>query len=452
MGHGSQFPYLEGTELEEVSVEFADIGGRLVSVLEEHGFAVVNDVLNSEDVMELQALFGRDLMDVCDHGINSTETNPTTVLEAYGRIVSAALIDVPRLWPGIHRRPSLAASFGIPQGRFAWAARMHPNIRAIYRLCHKDELEKETRDTPFSGDALSVGMDQVFFKPEHSACAAFTDCWGHADLNIHCSDGGGGRYRVYQSIVSLWPSLDMQDSTTVVWPRSHRNIFPSLMIDTAAVTNGKIGGISHFTRVDGMKGKPAAPEYFSHVAPDMKTAFEEHIKYSEDPKYSQRLHSRWSNERYLREARRVPLAAGSLIIWDSRTVHQGWDEGRRLAMPVCWEPRGRMSEVCEGELVARRKLRIAASGRCTTHWASLGREHSVPSRKPSTTAASNDNCSLVELATSRMLVPYCVSPEFAGQYPLILELCEQLKQSGDTDDTVAELLRSMMRPDIIAIL
>ena len=38
-----------------------------------------------------------------------------------------------------------------------------------------------------------------------------------------------------------------------------------------------------------------------------------------------------------------------LLLWDSRTVHQGWRGGPRLAMPICWEPRHRRSEEISSE-------------------------------------------------------------------------------------------------------
>ena len=49
--------------------------------------------------------------------------------------------------------------------------------------------------------------------------------------------------------------------------------------------------------------------------------------------------------------------------------------GPRLAMPVCWEPRERRPTE-----VFTRKLRLAASGLPSTHWASLGRQHNVTLR------------------------------------------------------------------------
>ena len=64
------------------------------------------------------------------------------------------------------------------------------------------------------------------------------------------------------------------------------------------------------------------------------------------------------------QAKRVPVPAGALLIWDSRLVHQGWRGGPRLAQPICWEPRARRSEEA-----LERKARLTALGLPSTHWA-----------------------------------------------------------------------------------
>merc|ERR1719356_604913 len=61
-------------------------------------------------------------------------------------------------------------------------------------------------------------------------------------------------------------------------------------------------------------------------------------------------------------ARRMPVPAGGLLLWTSRTTHQGWRGGPRLAQPVCMEPRARRSNEA-----LERKLRLAALGLPSTH-------------------------------------------------------------------------------------
>merc|ERR1719203_2007825 len=85
-----------------------------------------------------------------------------------------------------------------------------------------------------------------------------------------------------------------------------------------------------------------------------------------------RLEDKQLSERWYDSARRVPVPAGSLFLWSSRTVHQGWSGGPRLAQPVCWEPAGRRDERSR-----ERKLKMAALGLPSTHWASLGIPHTL---------------------------------------------------------------------------
>merc|ERR1719336_1688934 len=70
--------------------------------------------------------------------------------------------------------------------------------------------------------------------------------------------------------------------------------------------------------------------------------------------------------------RRIPVPAGALLLFTSRTTHQGWSGGPRLAQPVCWEPKCRRDE-----LMRERKMRLAALGLPSTHWASLGMPHEL---------------------------------------------------------------------------
>jgi hypothetical protein len=80
---------------------------------------------------------------------------------------------------------------------------------------------------------------------------------------------------------------------------------------------------------------------------------------------------------FIAGARRVPVPAGGLLLWSSRTMHQGHAGGARLAVPVCWEPVERRSS--EARL---RKARLVASGLPTTHWASLAYQHEVADVEP----------------------------------------------------------------------
>merc|ERR1711988_1253565 len=90
-------------------------------------------------------------------------------------------------------------------------------------------------------------------------------------------------------------------------------------------------------------------------------------------------------EQWSRGAGRVPVPSGALFLWSSKTLHQGWSGGPRLAQPVCWEPVGRRDDAA-----LDRKMRLAALGLPSTHWASLGIPHNLVAPKPcKPTAASS---------------------------------------------------------------
>merc|ERR1711988_1109366 len=69
-------------------------------------------------------------------------------------------------------------------------------------------------------------------------------------------------------------------------------------------------------------------------------------------------------------ARRVPVPAGGLLLWNSKTIHTGAQRGPRLAQAVCPEPAQRRSD---HQRLA--KLRMTALGLPSMHWASHGIQH-----------------------------------------------------------------------------
>jgi hypothetical protein len=69
-------------------------------------------------------------------------------------------------------------------------------------------------------------------------------------------------------------------------------------------------------------------------------------------------------------ARRVPVAAGSLLIFNSKTIHQGYSHGKRLAQTLAWEPKLYRTNASKFK-----KIDAIRKGYGTTHWASLGIHH-----------------------------------------------------------------------------
>merc|ERR1740123_1248666 len=96
------------------------------------------------------------------------------------------------------------------------------------------------------------------------------------------------------------------------------------------------------------------------------------LHYSEIAGMYDRAAARVLMEGWQQRARRIVAPPGSLLLWNSRTVHTGWRGGPRLAQAVCLEPATRRSEA---ERLS--KLRLAALGLPACHWASAGMQHDM---------------------------------------------------------------------------
>lgn len=237
---------------------------------------------------------------------------------------------------------------GLPHGAFAWESRLHPRVRRVYEAIHG------------TSDLVS-SCDNSFFACGASRKASENRNWPHVDHNKHdvsVEDAEGcpiGDWDVYQGILYIWPSTEERCSTTVVWTGSHTDVYEELMSGSVFSSKGRQG--RHFAMLSSVGNtSPLMPQWCA-------------------------------------AARRVPVPAGSLLLWSSRTMHQGWTGGPRLAQPVCWEPAARRSE-----LVRERKLRLAALGLPSTHWASLGIPHDLVvkgrAQQPEPTVASS-SCGVV---------------------------------------------------------
>jgi len=230
--------------------------------------------------------------------------------------VKALLEDPVHRWP-MNKLPlgtKFASDWGLPQGKAAWHCRAHPNVRATFAAV-------------FGDDRLCTGMDNVFFSNVPSVpgsnAAQLSRLWPHADQNSAVKPSG--RFECYQGVLYIWPATE-DTSATVVWPRSHTLVYPQLM---------QRGSFKrHFCMLSGS----------------------EHADFA-------------------RNARRVTVPPGGLLLWNSRTVHQGWPGGARLAFPICHEPASRRDHNA-----LARKQQVVLDGMPTTHWASLGEVHRVASK------------------------------------------------------------------------
>jgi hypothetical protein len=297
---------LEREVARAATVSFAalahDDGERaLRRILDTLGFAIVSDVLAADELEFVERQFADDLRSIIDVERSTAPEKVRPLLE-----------DPVHNWPLSHVSigTKFASDYGLPHGRAAWYCRSHPQVKRVF-------------EPLFGTPNLCVGMDNVFFNNEPSVpgtnAASQFNLWPHADQNVLLEPQG--QMECFQGVVYVWPAND-DTSATVVWPRSHRLVYPELMTRTFR---------GHFCSM----GKEDYADFAAN-------------------------------------ARRIPVPAGAMLLWNSKTVHQGIKGGARLAYPLCFEPTARRPRHA-----LKSKVKCVQQGCPTSHWASLGRAHAM---------------------------------------------------------------------------
>ncbi|EQC26884.1 hypothetical protein SDRG_15307 [Saprolegnia diclina VS20] len=186
------------------------------------------------------------------------------------------------------------------------------HIRRSRKIRHCYEILHGTKE-------LVVGTDSIMFN--RSPPKKLRQPWGHVDYHRDLI-----AHECFQSIVYLWDTND-ESSTTVVWPGSHRTQYEAVM-----------------------DGNPV-PRLFSLIPEAMV-------------------------DEYRASAFRVRVPKGAMIVWNSKLVHQGYDWGPRLAVPVCFEP-----AALRPDNVWAKKCALVASGVSGTHWAAVFHTHSATRKR-----------------------------------------------------------------------
>lgn len=392
-------PVMSAEDVAPLTVPFAEIQTRLRPTLQVHGVAVVTDVANPETVKSLERLFALDLAELLDAGA-------AAVAGADFAAAAAAACEDPRHFP-LASLPLLGpmercANRGLPQGQFAWSARLLDEVKQVYALLH-------------GTDDLVSSCDNAFFAPVAHRLEKQNRAFPHVDQNCHderwvdAAGRGIGEWESYQGILYVWPSTGEHASTTVVWPGSHQAEWDTMMADPKVERAGKRG--NHFVTIESLSNVQEL----------------------------NRLAAGWQQK-----ARRLPVPAGALVLWDSKLMHQGWRGGPRLAQPVCWEPASRRPAGTR-----ERKLRIVALGLPSTHWASLGMPHSVLGKGPEHTAvtpAEKTKAGLC-LPLRPSLRPLPLAPNALDKAPDLLDRLRAFKWDEPLPDDLRETLEASICDD-----
>lgn len=366
----------------------------LNSVLEEYGVAIVTYVLDKNERADLESDFVADLRNTVEYEQDSTSRCQREFLNEYfdGKDDDVKAKRQNFIIDDICQN-GLMATRGLPHGKFAWKCRLNEKIKKLFGIIFHED----------NSDALATGLDCPFFSPLDAEVQSANYEWLHVDQN----DNNGITHKLYQGVLYVWGSENKDASTTVVWPKSHKHIYDQMMSDSAAIQS------QHTINVNGLR--------------DMKN-MDIYPKAVEGSK-------------------RLSVPPGSLLLWNSRLIHQGWKSGPRLAMPLCWEPRFRADK----EALAR-KLWMCATALPSTHSAVEGRVHCVVSTRISPKPYCSDGMEQFPFSLLPVSTPWCIKPEaFDGWLQLQPHLWKTAKSDGKNEDSLSQeemkMIKNMLRDD-----
>jgi len=321
------FPVMSPEEVASISVSASAPPENMKAVLERHGVCLVTGILTAQECQSFENLWQADLCNVID--FKATPASEQAILK---RMRKDGLAHWPHDWSDSIGKKDKGSSSqrGMPHGSFAWNARLHQGVRTAFANIFN-----------VAPAELAVGLDCTFWSAADSPTAEFNSEWLHCDQNHRT----GLTWPCFQGVLYVWPSEGEGASTTALWPGSHREVYQRLMDDNLAKRLGRHRG-GQSIRLCNL-ADASIREELTHAA--------------------------------VAGSRRVPCPAGSLLLWDSRLIHQGWAGGPRLAQPVCWEPRIRR-EQDYGAL--QRKIFMCAAGVPSSHSSCEARVHGMAPRQP----------------------------------------------------------------------
>jgi len=392
---------MSAEEIAHSTIPFEQIKERLKATLDEHGAAVVSGVIPTEEELEeFENDFAEDLQDLIDTESlemapqevrDAYERFLTEGLRAFPQRTAER---------NLTAAAGFALFRCLAHGRFSWRVRRHPRVHEVFRTLYPMENSDlvTSLDVPFfspGGKAtetskFSAHVDQNAndVRPGLADCEIYQGVlyiWpapgrnpmpevgdrvesipeafipkDERDKPIRAGTQGTVKRIEGEQIWVQWgdesseywsspvelrilekgpetPGEVVTASTTVLWPGSHRSIWPKMMEDTSFKQSGKEG--MHYCEIAAM----------------------------EDERRARRLARGWAAH-----ARRCVVPGGGLLLWNSRTVHTGWRGGPRLAQAVCLQPAAHRPEK---ERIS--KMRLSAIGLPTVHWACMGMQHDM---------------------------------------------------------------------------
>ena len=351
---------------QDLEVPFSEVNEKLRDVLERQGVAIVTDVI---DANELRT-WSKPSLQIFPHWWMTMRSALATILVSRRRTINSSAMAF------VHFRTLRRGRFSASKALSCRAVSLLVTLRGA---CAGTQMHAAFAAAhPLDAGPLVTSIDVTFFSPEGGPKDDIYKGSAHTDQNSNDTrEPNLGGASVYQGILYVWPAGE-GCTTTCVWPGSHKAIWPRMMKDAACVAAGPKG--DHYCE----------------------------LKNLDDNSLREELLAGWNAH-----MRKLTIPAGALLLWNSRTVHTGWKGGPRFAQAVCLEP-------AAVRPAAQRlsKLRLAALGLPSTHWARIGHQHDVLpvytgwfESKPAAEAKGHDESSEVVLPLRPAIRPAALADD-----------------------------------------
>lgn len=354
-------------------------------ILETNGFVIVTGIWLPSDVDVQEALLQRDLIEMVDkESLADSSEEAKDLSRVFETFVSGETSWPKASTPGIADK-GFFTSAGSPQCFSAWKARCNLKVRTVFSILHSVAPED-----------LCVGTDVFFYSPTNEA-AMSSPFWAHADQRRSLTESDIGGPHSFQGILYASDGSLSTSAQTVVWPGSHKPEIYERLHAHAPPSNSN----DHSLYIDRITDRDVMTEFY---------------------------------EGWCTNARRIPVPPGALFIFNSMTIHQGYNGGgSRLAYPISWEPK-----LYRSEEALKSKLVAILMGIATTHWASLGWHHGASKVKPKRPRYNPDHSKCI--LPLHPLRPYPVKPAVKIPDPVTLPHMSLAQ------------LKEMVRPEILEMI
>lgn len=389
----TQFPFL--TNLEQHSIDFSKLS-ELVPKLDEYGFCIIKNVINIDEIFDAKKDIGDDILELLDPNLILSDINLSNEFQLYKNMSRDKIIDEWKI-----SESHFIDKHCLPQGRFVWKLRLSSKIRSIFA-------------SVYGSDDLVGGLDSIFYNAGMGN-KNHVGNWGHADQNTkrdNCES-----WSCYQSVIAIFDLKDENSETTVIWPKSHVSVYDTLI-------------------------EASNPEFSHYIE----------LSLLNDAQFSNPVNGRYLNYKYMKEAKRIPLNAGDMVIWNSKCIHQGFNNnGRRLAMPICYEPACRRTQKA-----FITKLRLAVLGYSSTHWASIPNRHGKYLEHIENHIEGRKYCYInsegvrIDFPIKNNLVPFIINDENREEYSKAFNLAQLLdNDNSSSNEDILNQLIPMLKPQIL---